>query len=95
MEIATFDKGIPTYHIHFFPDMKEYNEIKKWSYVNGEWEESDWVKEDGSYCVSYTCRFLDVNYNFNPKTLTVTATTQADTGDAVITKRWKLKTSNE
>ena len=95
MEIATFDKGIPTYHIHFFPDMKEYNEIKKWSYVNGEWEESDWVKEVGSYCVSYTCRFLDVNYNFNPKTLTVTATTQADTGDAVITKRWKLKTSNE
>lgn len=92
MEIATFDNGEPTYHIHFFPDMKEYNEIKKWSYVNGEWEESDWVKEDGSYCVSYTCRSLDVDYDFNPKTLTVTATTQADTGNAVITKIWKLKT---
>lgn len=95
MEIATFDNGVPTYHIHFFPDMKEYNEIKKLSYVNGAWEESDRVREGGSYCVSYTCRFLDVDYDFNPKTLTVIATTQADTGDAVITKRWKLKTNNE
>ena len=95
MEIATFDNGEPTYHIHFFPNMKEYNEIKKLSYVNGEWEESDWVREGGSYCVSYTCRFLDVNYNFDPKTLTVTATTQADTGEVVKTERWKLKTDKD
>lgn len=95
MEIATFDNGEPTYHIHFFPNMKEYNEIKKLSYVNGEWEESDWVREGGSYCVSYTCRFLDVDYNFDPKTLTVTATTQADTGEVVKTERWKLKTDKD
>lgn len=95
MEIATFDNGEPTYHIHFLPNMKEYNEIKKLSYVNGEWEESDWVREGGSYCVSYTCRFLDVNYNFDPKTLTVTATTQADTGEVVKTERWKLKTDKD
>ncbi len=95
MEIATFDNGEPTYHIHFFPNMKEYNEIKKLSYVNGEWEESDWVREGGSYCVSYTCRFLDVDNNFDPKTLTVTATTQADTGEVVKTERWKLKTDKD
>lgn len=92
MEIVTFDNGEPTYHIHFFPDMKDYREIKKLWFKNGQWEESDWVKEDGSYFVCFTDHCLSVNYDFNPKTLTVIATTQADTGDAVITKKWKLKT---
>ena len=92
MEIVTFDNGVPTYHIHFFPNMKEYGEVKKITMKNGELTESDWVKEDGAYCVCHTDRALNVDYTFNPKTLTVTATTQDDNVDRCKTEIWKLKT---
>lgn len=89
MEIATFDNGTPKYHIRFFPDMKEYGEIKR---VNGDSEE--WVKEGGAYSICYTWFYLDIDYTFDPKTLIVTARTQDDGKESLVTKRWRLKTEN-
>lgn len=91
MEIVSFDNGEPTYHIRFFPDMKEYSSVTKVLYENGEWIEVS-AKEGGSYNICYNCRFLDVDYTFDPKTLTVIGTTQADTGAVKKNVKWKLNT---
>lgn len=93
MEIVTFNDGIPQYHIHFFPGKKEYGEIKKVTVVKGVCvDESDWVKEDGAYGICYTYHALDVDYTFNPKTLTITATTQDEETCQTKVEKWKLKT---
>lgn len=91
MEIVTFDNGEPTSYIRFFPDMKDYFSVTKVVYKNGEWTGVT-EKEGGSYNICYTCRFLDVDYTFDPKTLIVTGTTQADTGAVEKTVKWKLNT---
>ena len=93
MEIVTFNDGVPQYHIHFFPGKKEYGEIKKVTVVKGVCvDESDWVKEDGAYGICYTYHALDVDYTFNPKTLTITATTQDEETSQTKVEKWKLKT---
>ena len=93
MEIVTFNDGVPQYHIHFFPGKKEYGKIKKVTVVKGVCvDESDWVKEDGAYGICYTYHALDVDYTFNPKTLTITATTQDEETCQTKVEKWKLKT---
>ena len=84
MEIVTFENGVPTYHIRVCPNMKEFTEICRL-------EDEKWVKEGGQCCISYTYRGLDIDYTFNPKTLTVTAKTQDDTKNALKVEKWKLK----
>ena len=48
-----------------------------------------------SYGVCYTNNFLDIDYSFDPKTLTVTAETQADGRDKLTTKKWRLNTKQQ
>ena len=40
----------------------------------------------------YTCHALDVDYTFDPNTLSITSTTQDDIKDSCVTKTWRLKT---
>ena len=77
MEIVTFElDGTPKYHTRFFPKRKEYA---------GKYADY----KESAYVVCWTEVGFNVDYTFDPQTLTVTARTQE--GDSLVTKTWRLK----